>query len=100
MAQIFSSDPSPAGVFRSFQFEGQQSLYYGWVDNHPVFVGWKEPRVSCSRLPLPPRLVGDLLHRREEILKDAARAEVDLGIDLHAGDEAQLPALAFEVAAT
>jgi hypothetical protein len=37
----------------------------------------------------PPRLVRDLLHRREEILEDAPRAEVDLGVDLHAGDEAQ-----------
>ena len=34
---------------------------------------------------LPPRLVGGLLHRREELLKDATRADVDLGIDLHAG---------------
>jgi len=42
---------------------------------------------------------GDLLHRREEILEDGSRAEVDLGVDLHAGDEAQLPALALEVAA-
>jgi hypothetical protein len=32
--------------------------------------------------------VGDLLHRREEILEDRARAEVDLGVDLHAGDKA------------
>ena len=50
-------------------------------------------------LPLPPRFVGDLLNRREEILEDAPRAEVDFGIDLHAWDEPQLPALAFEVAA-
>ena len=47
---------------------------------------------------LPPRLVGDILDRREEILDDAARAEVNLGVDLHAGDEAQSPALALEVA--
>ena len=51
---------------------------------------------SC--LSLPPGLVGDLLDRREEILQDAPRAEVDLGVDLHAGDKAQLPALALEVA--
>ena len=44
-------------------------------------------------LPLPPRLVGDLLHRRQEIFEDAARAEVDLGTDLHAGDEVQLSAV-------
>ena len=43
--------------------------------------------------------MGDLLDRREEIFEDAPRAEVDLGVDLHAGDEAQLPALALEVAA-
>jgi len=43
--------------------------------------------------------VGDLLHWGEEILKDAARAEVDLGVDLHAGDETQLPALDVEIAA-
>ena len=29
------------------------------------------------------------MHRREEILEHAARAEVDLGADLHAGDEPQ-----------
>jgi len=34
-------------------------------------------------LPLPPGLVGDLLHRREEILQDAPRAEVDLGVGLY-----------------
>ena len=43
--------------------------------------------------------MGDLLDRREEILKDRVGAEVDLGVDLHAGDEAQLPALVLEVAA-
>jgi hypothetical protein len=32
--------------------------------------------------PLPPRLVGNLLHRREEILEDRASAEVNLGVDL------------------
>ena len=42
---------------------------------------------------------GDLPHRREKILKDAASTEVDLGVDLHAGDEAQLLAVAFEAAA-
>jgi len=36
--------------------------------------------------PLPPGFMGNLLHRREEILEDAARAEVDLGVDRHAGD--------------
>jgi len=50
-------------------------------------------------LPLPPGLVGDPLHGREEILEHRARAEVDLGVDLHAGDEAQLPALALEIVA-
>ena len=50
-------------------------------------------------LPLPPGLVGDLLDRRQEILQDGPRAEVDLGVNLHAGDEAQLPALALEVVA-
>ena len=38
-------------------------------------------------LPLPPRFMGDLLDWREEILDDAARAEVNLGVDRHAGDE-------------
>jgi len=42
--------------------------------------------------------VRDLLDWRQEILQDAPRAEVDLGVDLHTGDEAQLPALALEVA--
>ena len=41
------------------------------------------------QLPLPPRLVGDLLHRREEIFEDAASAEMDLSVDLHAGGEAK-----------
>ena len=31
-------------------------------------------------LPLPPRLVRDLLQRREKILEHAARAEVDLSV--------------------
>ena len=31
--------------------------------------------------------MGDLLDWREEVLENAARAEVDLGVDLHAGDE-------------
>jgi hypothetical protein len=31
--------------------------------------------------------MGDPLHRREEIFEDAASAEVNLGVDLHAGDE-------------
>jgi len=51
------------------------------------------------KLALPPGLAGDLLDRRQEILRDGPRAKVDLGVDLHAGDEAQLPALALEVAA-
>ena len=38
----------------------------------------------------------DLLHRREEILEDAADAEVDLGVDLHAGHKSIVPALAFQ----
>jgi hypothetical protein len=43
----------------------------------------------CNKesLPLPPGLVGDLLNWRQEILQDAPRAEMDLGVDLHAGDE-------------
>ena len=40
-------------------------------------------------LALPPGLVGDLLDRRQEILQDGPRTEVDLGVDLHAGDEPQ-----------
>jgi len=43
--------------------------------------------------------MGNLLDRRQEILKDAPRAEVNLGVDLHAGNKAQLSALALEVAA-
>lgn len=50
-------------------------------------------------LSLPPRLVGDLLHRRKEMREDAPRAEVDLGVDLHARDEALLPAVAAQGAA-
>jgi len=42
---------------------------------------------------------GDLLQQREEILEDATRGKVNLGVDLHAGEEAQLSALALEVAA-
>ena len=41
----------------------------------------------------------DLLDRREEIFQHAPRTKVDLGVDLHAGDEAQLLAVAFEAAA-
>ena len=33
------------------------------------------------------------------MLEDAPRAQVNLSVDLHAGDEAKLPALALEVAA-
>jgi hypothetical protein len=33
--------------------------------------------------------MGDLPDRREEILEHAARPEVDLGVDLHAGDVAK-----------
>jgi hypothetical protein len=44
---------------------------------------------TLAESALPPGLVGDLLHRREEIFEDASRAEVDLGADLHAGDEAK-----------
>ncbi len=51
------------------------------------------------QLTLPPRLVGELLHRREEILEHAAGTEVKLGVNEHAGDEAQMPTLALEVAA-
>ncbi|MGH8623033.1 MAG: YgfZ/GcvT domain-containing protein, partial [Burkholderiales bacterium] len=47
--------------------------------------------VSVFHLPLPPGLVGDFLNGREEILEDRARSEVNLRVDLHAGDEAQLP---------
>ena len=50
-------------------------------------------------LTFPLGFLRNLLHRREEIFEDALRAEVDFGADQHAGDEAQLPALAFEVAA-
>lgn len=59
----------------------------------------RQSRYDNALLPLPPRLVGDLLHWREEIFEDAARAEVDLGVDLHAGNEAKLPAMALEAAA-
>jgi hypothetical protein len=38
--------------------------------------------------------MGDLLDRREEILQHAASAEVDLGVDLHGGDELELEAVA------
>lgn len=31
--------------------------------------------------------LGDFLHREDQILEDAPRAEVDLGADLHARDE-------------
>ena len=44
---------------------------------------------SNQSLPLPPRLVGDFLDRRQEILEDAPRAEVDLGVDAHAEDWGQ-----------
>ena len=42
----------------------------------------------------------DFLDWREMIFEDGARAEVDLGADEHAGDQAQLSALALEVAAS
>jgi len=41
--------------------------------------------------------VGDLLHRREELLEDAARAEVDLGVDLQSEREVEATALAFNL---
>ena len=47
----------------------------------------------------PPRLVGDFLNRREQVLETRARAEVDLGAHLHAGKEAQRPAVTFELSA-
>ena len=40
---------------------------------------------------------GDRLDRREEILEDAARAEADLGLDQHAGDEVQSNSRQFDV---
>jgi hypothetical protein len=45
--------------------------------------------LSNQGLPFPPRFMNDLLDWREEIFKDTAGAEVDLGVDLHAGDEAK-----------
>ena len=51
-------------------------------------------------LPLSPSFVRDFLHRREEILKDAPRAEVDLGVHQHAGKKAKPPALMLEAAPT
>jgi len=44
--------------------------------------------------------VGDFLNGREEVLKDAPRAEVDLGVDLHAGDEVQSNSRQFDVCST
>ena len=44
--------------------------------------------------------MGKLLDWREEIFENRARAEVDLGVDLHAGDELQLAAVAFKAAAS
>jgi len=38
---------------------------------------------------LPPSLVGNFLHRRQEIFEDAPRAEVDLDVDLHAAKDVQ-----------
>jgi len=38
---------------------------------------------------LPSGLVGGLLNWCEEVLEDAARAEVNLGVDLHAGKDVQ-----------
>ncbi|OGW69207.1 MAG: hypothetical protein A3A88_06795 [Nitrospirae bacterium RIFCSPLOWO2_01_FULL_62_17] len=54
---------------------------------------------NLEPLPLPSGLGGDLLDWREEIFENAARAEVDLRADLHAGDETKLPALALEIVA-
>ena len=44
--------------------------------------------VTVIESTLPPGLVCDLLHWREEILEDRARAEVDLGADQHLWHEA------------
>jgi len=46
---------------------------------------------SNQSLPFPPRLVGDLLDWRQEVFEDAARAEVDISVDLHADDEHVTP---------
>ena len=46
-----------------------------------------------ARLPLPPRLVPRLAHRRQQVLGDAARAEQDFGARLHAGGERELLAV-------
>ena len=66
-----------------------------------VFVGIRLSALSCNErekgkhtfsnqsLPFPPRFVSDFLHRREEILDHAPRAEMNLRVDLHAGDEAK-----------
>ncbi len=48
-----------------------------------VLVATSHP-FSFAISPLPPRLMKRLLHRREQVFHDAARAEVDLGGHLHA----------------
>ena len=50
-------------------------------------------------LPFSPRFASDLLDRREEILEDRARGEVDSGGDARARNQAQRPASALEAAA-
>src|SRR5574340_590370 len=52
-------------------------------------------RITMS--PLPPRFLESAQHRREEVFEDGARAEVDLGGDLHAGREAVAHAVGVEV---
>jgi dihydropteroate synthase len=56
---------------------------------------WHRQRVS-----FPSGVLGGILREREEVLEHAAGGGVDLGVDLRAGDEAQLPALALEADAT
>jgi len=58
-------------------------------------IGW----IRYSASTLSPCLVRDLLHGREQILQHAARAEVDFGVDQHAGYQAQALSSAFEVSA-
>ena len=77
--------------YLTLSFEAQRSAGGSSEGVRTESVAYKLQLSSCrNQLPLPPRLVRELLHRREEVLHHAARAEVDLGVDLHAGNETRL----------
>lgn len=56
-------------------------------------------QLNRTLLPFPSRLVHDFLDRRQQVFQDAARAEMDLGVHLHARQQRETRAIALDVTA-